>query len=349
MKTNFLVSLGMSLMASAFVGAIAAEPSTESQQTDEVAIELVQGPKIVQWVTGNIYPKSESRDGREGWVILTLMVDSTGKPHDVTVSDSSGNPAFERAALRTMDKVTFAPARRNGAPVDASFTFKLKFAMGNPAKGATSEFVTIYRKFMNAIQARDKPRADEQLARLAPRNLYEEAFANIAKYYYHVAWGMPGQQREDLNAAIAGEKKPVYLPNDLFVTALYMKFKLEVGASEFGTALKTWEVLEPLADAEMRQKVQKVVGEIQAIKESDHLTHVWGVVNDRSRWSTWLLRNRFNVVVKDGSISDVTLTCARKVVSFKFDPDMQYTIGSARDSCEVLLVGQPGTTFEFNQ
>lgn len=349
MKRIEVALLAMSWVAGAsLVAAAAAEPLAEPE-TDAIAIELVHGPKITHWATGDIYPRNEVIDGREGWVVVTLLVDSTGKLQDAMVRESSGNPAFERAALRAVQTCTFEPARRNGTPVDATLTFKLTFAMANPAKSATPAFVSDYRKFMKAIQARDKPQADRQLARLAPRNLYEEAFANIGKYYYHVEWGMPGQQREDLNAAIAGEKKQKYLPKDIFVTALFMKFKLEVAASEFGTALKTWDVLEPLADVEMRQNVHKVVREIQAIQASDQATRVSGVIGDRGRWDTWLLRNRFNVVVKDGSISEVKLTCAHKVVSFKFDPEIQYNIGSAKESCEVLLVGRPGTSFEFNQ
>ena len=223
------------------------------------------------------------------------------------------------------------------------------FAVGDPAKGAYPRFFEAYRNLMKAVEARDKPKADKQLARMVPVNLYEEAFANLAKYYYHVAWGTPEQQREDLIAAIAGERQPAYLPKDLFVTALFKKFKLEVASSDLGAALDTWEVLEPLANADIRQNVQKVVAEIHAIQAGDQLTRVRGVISDRGRWSTSLLRNRFNVAVKGGSISDVNLVCARKNMTFKFQADMQYSIGSPQERCRIVLIGQPGASFEFNQ
>src|SRR6185436_16076602 len=333
----------------ASVGAVAAEPSVDAQKTDAVAIEVVQDPKIIRWPKGDIYPTSELLDGREGWVIFTLMVDSTGKPHDPMVTDSSGNPAFERAVLRWLDTVTFEPARRNGMPVDASFTNKMKFAVAGLAKAASPEFVSTYKRFVKAVEAHDKTTADEQLARLVPRNLYEEAYANLGKYYYHVAWGMPSQQREDLTAAIAGESQPTYLPKDLFVKALFTKFKFEMEAFEYGTALETWKVLEPLASAEMQQNLKRVIEEIHAIQAGDQPLRISGVVNDRSRWNTWLLRNRFNVAVKDGSISDVKLNSARKSMAFKFEPEMQSTIAYAKTPCQVLLLGQPGKTFDLNQ
>ncbi len=349
MKKIALAVLGMSLVAGASMRSIAAEPSADMPRAQEVPIEVVQNPKIVHWATRNLYPDDEIRDGREGWVVVSLMIDPAGKPYDAMVSDSSGNPAFERAALKGLDKMTFEPAQLNGKPVDGSFTFKMIFTVGRPAERASWEFVAIYKQFMKAIDARDKAGAEGQLALLKPMNLYEDAFANLGKYNYHAAWGTLVEQREDLSAAIANERKPTYLPKDLFVTALYLKFKLEATASEYGAALRTWEVLEPLADSGMRQNVQKVVDEIHALQASNRPTRARGVLNERGRWSTTLLRNRFNVDPEGGSISDVKLSCERKNLSFKFQPDMQYSIGSSQERCDVTLIGQPGTSFEFNQ
>ena len=349
MQKSGLAGLAMSLMAGVVSAAIAGGASPEAQNPDPVAIELIRSPRITRFPTGNLYPMNEVNDGREGWVIMTIMVDSNARPADAMINDSSGNPAFERAALNAVERMTFEPARLNGAPVDGSIKFKLKFSITNLAKGANSAFIVSYRKLMKAIEAADRPKADEQLENLKPRNLYEDAFANFAKYYYHVAWGTRAQQRESLAAAIAGERQPVYLPKDNFVTALYMTFKLQIDASEYGSALDTWDVLEPLADSDMRAKVQKVVDQIHVIQAGNQPTRISAVIGDSGRWSTHLLRNRFHVVVKAGAVRDVQLTCARKVMSFKFNSEMEYTIGSDKDRCEALLLGQPGTSLEFKQ
>jgi TonB family protein len=347
-KTGWVV-LALAAMVPAISAALAGTPSPGEEASHGVPIEVIQSPKITRFPTGNLYPSNEVRDGREGWVVMTIMVDSNARPVDAMINASSGNPAFERAALNAVNKMTFEPARRNGTPVDGTFKFKLKFAIDNPAKGARSAFAASYRRLLKAIEARDKPGADEQLERLKPVNLYEDAFANFAKYYYDVAWGTREEQREDLAAAIAGEREPVYLSKENFVTALYMKLKLEIESSEYGSALDTWEVLEPLADTDMRTKVQKVIDEIHALQAGDKRTRITAVMGDSGRWSTTLLRNRFHVLVKDGTIRDVQLTCARKVVSFAFDPAMEYTLPADAERCEATLQGRPGTSFEFNQ
>ena len=349
MKGIGLPVLALSSTVVAFSGALAAAPSPEKSGSDAIPIEVIESPKITRFPTGNLYPRKDIVDGREGWVVMTIMVDSNARPIDAMINDSSGNPAFEKAALGAIDKMTFEPARRNGMPVDGTIQFKLKFSIDNLAKGARQSFAASYRRFLKAIEAQDKAGADEQLERLKPMNLYEDSLANFAKYYYHVAWGTREQQREDLAAAIACERQPIYLPRDDFVTALYMQFKLDIESSDYGLALDTWEVLEPLVDADLRIKLQKVVDQIHAIQAGNQPVRISAVMRDSGRWSTALLRKRFHVVVKDGTIRDVQLKCARKVVSFAFDPDLEYTIPADKERCQATLRGQPGTSFEFNQ
>ncbi len=119
-------------------------------------METFQGPKILNGLTGNAYPRNEVTDGREGWVVLNMMIDPKGKPYEVMVADSSGNPAFEKAALKAVNWLDFQPARRGKTPIDSSFTFKMKFAIRELANGASVSFASAYRRFAKATQAGDK-------------------------------------------------------------------------------------------------------------------------------------------------------------------------------------------------
>ena len=125
MKKSVVALLATVWMAGAFHRAAAADPPADAKEGDAVAIDLIHGPKITRWATGNIYPLDEDLDGREGWVVVTLMVDPAGKPYNAMARESSGSPAFERAALAAVYSCTFEPAQLNGTPIDARFTFKL--------------------------------------------------------------------------------------------------------------------------------------------------------------------------------------------------------------------------------
>lgn len=346
-KKQAAAFLGMLLSAGWFLKAFAADaPASDSAPLN---VETFQGVKILHGLTSNAYPKGEVMGGREGWVVLNMMIDPKGKPYEVMVVDSSGNPAFEKAALKAVNWVDFQPARRGNTPIDSSFTFKLKFAIQALANGASPIFASAYRRFARATQAGDKVKADAELVKLQPENLYEEAFANFGKFYYHRQWGTPAEQWEDLQRAIAGEEKPIYLPKDSFAIALYAKFGLEVSASDYGRALETWKVLDPLATPSMRQDLQGVVDKLRAAQSGTQPVRQRAVIRNSHGWESVLYRNRFSIAVVNGAVSEIKLRCAQQYLFFRYQPDLVYSIGSKADHCGIEVVGDQGTTFELVQ
>ena len=336
------------------ITAHAADAPAERQQPRVAApaavdVEVFRGVRILTMPRDNAYPLHEVRDGREGWVELNMMIDPKGKPYEVTVIDSSGSPAFEKAAVGALDKMSFEPARRGNTTIDSSFALKMKFAIRNLANGASDEFVSAYRQFIKATEAGDKGKADVQLAKLKPQNLYEEAFENFGKYSYHRKWGTPTEQLMDLRLAIAGEKRPEYLPKDAFTSALIAKFTLEVQARDYGNALDTWDIVEPLAPAATRDVVKGTVEKIRAIQRGNQPFSFLATIDKSTDWNGTLFRNRFSIAVKNGAVSEIKLRCEKQYLFFKYEPGVQYSIGSKDDRCGIEVVGDPGTTFELIQ
>ena len=354
MKRHTGVSVGLVLVACSLSNAFAVDEPADSAQLatpapDTVSIEVFKAPRIRSSPGSNFYPMEEVRDGREGWVVLNMMIDPMGKPYEAMVVDSSGNPAFEKAALRALNQMGFEPARRGTTPIDASFLFKMKFAISNMANGATPAFAAAYGRFTAATRAGDKAKADAALERLHPENLYEEAYANFGKFQYHRKWGTPAQQRVDLNRAVAGEDKPTYLPKDVFAGALYERFRLEVGARDYGTALGTWDLLQPFATPDMRKDLQGIVDQLRAAQLGSQPILQSVAIEENNQWSTTLFRNRFHIVVTSGAVSELKLRCAQQYLFFRYQPDLEYSIGSKKDHCELEVVGDNGTKFDLVQ
>lgn len=345
-KKQAEICIGMLLAACLLSKAFAADAPAESTPMN---VETFKGPMIVRGVTGNMYPKTEVMDGREGWVVVNTMIDPQGKPFEAMVVDSSGNPAFEKAALKAVDQMGFQAAKRGDTPIDSSLTFKLKFSIADMANGATPQYASHYRSFIKAIQAGDKSKADEAMARLNPENLYEEAFANYGKFQYHNKWGTPAEQLRDLQGAIAGEDKATYLPKDAFAVAVFAKFRLEAMTSNYGEALETWKVLEPIATPEMRKSLGDVAEKIRAAQSGTQPVRQQLVIGNRGIWSSTLYRNRFSIAVHSGAVSEIKLRCAKQYLFFKYQPDIVYSIGSKADHCGVEVIGDEGTTFELLQ
>ncbi len=75
------------------------------------------------------YPPALFDQKVEGDVTLRLFVDSTGKliPESTRVTEPSGYPALDSAALAGASALRFAPAKRHGIPVATAFLQPVEF------------------------------------------------------------------------------------------------------------------------------------------------------------------------------------------------------------------------------
>lgn len=78
------------------------------------------------------YPSSAERQNIEGWVELTFKVNTKGEPQNVSVSSAQPSGYFEEAAIKSIKKWTYSPARNKESgktviskPVTARITFKI--------------------------------------------------------------------------------------------------------------------------------------------------------------------------------------------------------------------------------
>lgn len=65
-------------------------------------------------ITPPFYPEKMARRRVEGWVIMEFDIDASGKPLNIVVQDSSPKGAFEREALKAIEKWEFEPMIING-------------------------------------------------------------------------------------------------------------------------------------------------------------------------------------------------------------------------------------------
>lgn len=83
------------------------------------------------------YPPALFDQGIEGTVILRLYADTAGVllQDSTRVQESSGYPALDSAAMAAAPDLRFAPARRDGTPVAASFLQPVYFRHPGTAGG----------------------------------------------------------------------------------------------------------------------------------------------------------------------------------------------------------------------
>jgi periplasmic protein TonB len=75
------------------------------------------------------YPHSARSEGKEGRVLLRVLVDAEGKTKTVQVNLSSGNDALDRAAMDTVRRWRFAPARYGDHPIESWVRIPIDFRL----------------------------------------------------------------------------------------------------------------------------------------------------------------------------------------------------------------------------
>ena len=118
----FLVT-GLALLAACGGGQPPEEAPTNS------APPAFEPPVITNPESPVNYPSDLWEQQVEGTVVLRLHLDERGNvvPDSTRVSETSGHPALDSAALTAVPDMRFAPARRDGQPVPATFLQPVHF------------------------------------------------------------------------------------------------------------------------------------------------------------------------------------------------------------------------------
>jgi TonB family protein len=113
------------LMALALIGCRAEEaPGEPGEQVRGFEPPIVTNPE-----PPIEYPVELFEQQIEGVVLLHLFVTESGNliPDSTRIEETSGFPQLDSAALRNVDQLRFAPARRDGVPVATGFIQPVHF------------------------------------------------------------------------------------------------------------------------------------------------------------------------------------------------------------------------------
>jgi len=75
------------------------------------------------------YPIEARRAKWEGTVLISVEVSAAGRVITATVADSSGHPILDKAALSTVQRWRFSPARLAGQPTTATVEVPITFTL----------------------------------------------------------------------------------------------------------------------------------------------------------------------------------------------------------------------------
>jgi len=83
------------------------------------------------------FPESARRRGLEGTTYVRLAIDAGGRVTSTSIATSSGNSAFDAAALRAAAKWRFEPASSDGSPTASQIIIPIRFKLGKHSRIST--------------------------------------------------------------------------------------------------------------------------------------------------------------------------------------------------------------------
>lgn len=301
------------------------------------------------------YPDSELRRGQQGWVDLNYVVTKDGEVIDPVVEASSGSPAFEQVAKRTVTRWKYEPALVDGEPVQQCRTkVRIAFAIQGSQQAVSRRFHSNYRKIDRLIEDGDLVTAEQKI---------DKAFDAKGLSVGELTWlwalrariaGMRGDDDAQLaaihrTAAASSE----WIPDSLKIGLLKTRFVLDIDRSNYSDALETFAALQTIEDADL-DAFAAVADEIEALVASNSLLYRDAVIGaddgcescDR-QWQYKPLRRAVEIAEIDGELNDIELRCDWQRFVDQAREGVSWEIPDSWGDCSIVVHGTPGTTFKL--
>lgn len=303
------------------------------------------------------YPPRERMLGQEGWVILSFVVSPDGTVVDPIVENSSGQPGFERAALKAAAKQRYTPASIDGKPVEQCATHvRYVFSIPDMPRDARPEFGAKFRKTRSLIDGGDLATAQtniDDLFKTGTWNHYETSRLHLLKYELCKTSKDEACMLNSLERAASEDGsnlEPALYRNVLEATAA-----LDIQLEFYGDALAVIEKRNTVKPRlEPSHPLLEAAAAIRArIAGTDDLVFA-GKIGFRSgcdvgapNWRHQLLRREFSVVPEQGKIDKLEVRCDWRRTTDTVSTEKAWKVPVSWGDCSVFVFGDPDATFEL--
>jgi TonB family protein len=298
------------------------------------------------------YPKRAARNGNEGWVQFSFVVDKNGAVVDPIIEDSSGIREFEREGLRAIKQWQYSPAVRNGENIEQCRNrVQLDWRIGNAVKSGRKSFVREYKKADEALKSKNIVLAQELIAQMGEDkiwNSYEDAWFWMLKSEIAKAKGHDKSQLTSLRRVVNSVQTSNHVGDEYYLYLLQQKFILEVKASLFSDALMTFAQISQRPDnEEVVSVLEKYATQVKQVIKTEDFIVVQGEIDNNGDWWHSLSRNRFSFSDVSGTLETVEVRCANKREKYTVAEDSEWVIPQSWGRCRIMVVGDSQTNFNL--
>jgi TonB family protein len=306
------------------------------------------------------YPIMAAKDGKEGWVLMSYVVDVEGNVQDPVVEDYEGDKRFQRSALDAIERWKFSPAMKDGKPTEQCHSaVRFDFTMGGVG-GASRKFIRIYEEALDALNEGDLEKAQALFMKLdegISSNRYENAWMSSLDARIAQAEQNNPRELKAVTRAIANSKsheKGKGTFDENYIGFLYQrKFILEASLGHFALALETSEAIAQRPDSgTLMSSIQHIVTKIEELIASEQHLRLSVTLSERGHYFHSLARKQFTFIDIEGKLDTVEVRCDTHRERFTVAEAFIWSIPETWGKCRVMVEGEEGTSFslvEVNQ
>jgi TonB family protein len=339
----------LSLLAlSLFSSFLIAEPELSSSV--ELVETIIPAKPIERMVPK--FSSRAARNGNEGWVKLSFVVDENGAVVDPVIEDSSGIRDFEKASLRAIKQWQYSPAIRNGEKIEqCRNNVQLDFKLDKAIKGGRKRFVREYKNADEALKANDIILAEQLVTQMGEGkiwNSYEDAWFWMLNSEIAKAQGHDHSQLSSIRRVVSSGQSDEHVGEVYYLYLLQQKFILEIKASLFSDALQTFAQISQRPDTEkMVNTLETFATQVRNVLKNQDFIVVKGEIGRDGDWWHSLSRNRFSFSDITGTLDTVELRCANKREKYTVAEDAEWKIPKSWGRCRIMVIGDTQVNFNL--
>lgn len=297
------------------------------------------------------FPMSMRRKARDGWVMLSFVVDKEGKVSEPVVIDSSGERAYEKSAMDAIVDWKFKPGRLDGKAMEVSnLTKRLSFTVTGDSRGVRRSFLTSYNEFIQLMQKGEFDAARDALEDMGDngrKNMYEDAYFWVAKELYAGATGDNDSRLKYLRRAIGYHDQ--FLSDQLNIVTLVKLFFAEIEAGYYHRALWVADRVKRSEGGDQQRAVYEYEESVREWLHSKPVINTAGEIDGRGTWYVQVARPQLALTIDSGQVESAELRCERWRTQLPLNGEKNWDTQPDWGPCLLLLQGKPGSRVMLEQ
>ncbi len=320
---------------------------TYAEKTTQIA--TITDAEVIERIAPK-YPITAVKKGREGWAILSFVIDKEGNVSDIVADDFAGDKRFVSASIAAMKKWKYSPAIENGKPVEQcknSVQMDFRLSDHSDTNKVSRKFYRIYKAAQQAFAQNDLEKAKEYIDTIDTlKNLRfsDVVYGELLKAEYAKRLGDKKAQFRYLVKASAGSSS--VFPDNIVYNLSVERLQLAIELNLLDSALSSLNYIMKLKKAQPELAYyQDLEQKIKAFIQSDNDLIVEGELNDNYSWRYPLVRHQFSIVPISGEIDKLDIRCANKRHLFTIGDEKTWSIPKKWQKCSVFVYGDKKATF----